>query len=125
MFEPIKRKSNRNYNSQEILLYKHNTRKTQNIFKEIINKTNKSGPHLANNIVINKNDLTSDIGVANEFNRFFTNIGPEFVREIPTALKTCESFLSKIDTTMLRDPITINEHKEASFFLKNKQKPRF
>ena len=28
MFEAIKRKSNRNYNSQEILLYKNNTRKT-------------------------------------------------------------------------------------------------
>ena len=61
MFEAVKRKSNRNYNSQEVLLYKNNTRKTWNILKEVINKTNKSGPHLANKIVINKNDLTNDI----------------------------------------------------------------
>ena len=61
MFEAVKRKSNRNYNSQEILLDKNNTRKTWNILKEVINKTNKSGPHLANKIVINKNDLTNDI----------------------------------------------------------------
>ena len=61
MFEAVKRKSNRNYNSQEILLYKNNTRKTWNILKEVINKTNKSGPHLANEIVINKNDFTNEI----------------------------------------------------------------
>ena len=125
MFEAIKRESNRNYNSQEILLYKHSTRKTHNIFKEIINKTNKSGPHLANNIVINKNDLTSDIGVANEFNRFFTNIGPEFVREIPTALKTCESFLRKIDTTMPRDPLLLMNIKKPLFSSKTNKSPGF
>ena len=61
MSEAVKCKSNRNYNSQEILLYKNNTRKTWNILKGVINKTNKSGPHLANEIVINKNDLTNDI----------------------------------------------------------------
>ena len=61
MFEAVKGKSNRNYNSQEILLYKNDTRKTWNILKEVINKTNKSGPHLANEIAINKNDLTNDM----------------------------------------------------------------
>ena len=78
MFETIKRKFKRNYYSQKTLEYKNNAKKTQNIMKEVIDKTNKSGSRLPTKLVINKNDVTSEIGIANEFNKFFTNIGPEF-----------------------------------------------
>ena len=46
-----------------------------------IGKTNKSGARLPAKLVINKNDLTSKIGITNEFKKFFTNIGPELARE--------------------------------------------
>ena len=85
--------------------------------KEVIGKTNKSGSRLPTKLVINKSDVTSEIGIANEFNKLFTNIGPELAEKIPTASRTFESFLKKIDTTMPADPVTINE-------FKNKQKPR-
>ena len=68
--------------------------------------------------------MTSEFGIANEFNMFFTNIGPELARKIPTTSRTFESFLNKIDITMPTDSITINELKEAFFSPKNKQKPR-
>ena len=67
--------------------------------KEVIGKRNKSGSRLPTKLV-NKNDVTSEIGIANEFNKFFTNIGPELAGKIPTASRTFESFLNKIDTTM-------------------------
>ena len=63
-------------------------------------------------------DWTSKYGIANEFNKFFTNIGPELAREIPTASRTFESFLKKIDATMPADLVTANELKEAFFSLK-------
>ena len=59
--------------------------------------------------------MTSEIGIAHEFNKFFTNIGPELAGKIPTALRTFESFLNKIDTIIPADPITNNELKEAFF----------
>ena len=62
--------------------------------------------------------MTSEIGVANEFNKFFTNIGPVLAVKIPTASRTFESFLNKIDTTISSDPITINKLKEVFFSLK-------
>ena len=68
--------------------------------------------------------MTSEIGIANEFNKPFTNIGPELARKILTASRTFESFLNKIDITMPADSSTINEFKEGFFFPKNKQKPR-
>ena len=59
--------------------------------------------------------MTSEIGIAHEFKTFFTDIGVELARKIPTASKTFESFLNKIDATMQADSITINELKEAFF----------
>ena len=92
--------------------------------KEVIGKTNKSGSRLPTKLVIDKNDVTSEIGIANEFNKFFTNIVPALAKKIPTELRTFESFLNKIDTTMPADPVTIKELKEAFFSLKLKQKLR-
>ena len=66
--------------------------------------------------------MTSEIGIANEFNKFFTNIGPELAGKIPTASRTFESFLNKIDITMPADSTTINELKEALFLPKKQTK---
>ena len=69
--------------------------------------------------------MTSEIGIANKFNKFFTNIGPEVARKIPTASRTFESFLNKIDITMPADSITINEYKESFFPLKTNKSPGY
>ena len=74
MFQTIKRKSKRNYYSQKILEYKNNAKKTWNITKEVIGKTNKTGSRLPTKLVINKNDVTSEIGIANEFNNFLQTL---------------------------------------------------
>ena len=69
--------------------------------------------------------MTSEIGIANEFNKFVTSIGPELARKIPTASRTFESFLNKIDLTMPADSITINEVKEVFFSLKTNKMPGY
>ena len=67
--------------------------------------------------------MTSEIAIATDFNNIFTNIGPDLARKIPTALITLWSFLNKIDTTMPADSVTINELKEAFFYLKTNKSP--
>ena len=84
--------------------------------KEAIGKTNKSGSRQPSKLVTNKNDATSEIGIANEFNKIFPNIGSELAGKIPTTSRKFESFLNKIDNPT--DKITINELKEAFFSLK-------
>ena len=76
--------------------------------KEVLGKKNKAGSCLPTKLVLKKNDVTSEIGIANEFNKIFANIGPELARKIPIASRTFESFLNKIDITMPADSITIN-----------------
>ena len=53
------------------------------------------------------------------------NIGPELARKIATASGTFQNFLNKTDTTMLTDPITINELQEDFFSLKTIKSPGF
>ena len=95
--------------------------------KDVLGKTNKPGSHLPTKLVIkkNKNDATSEIGIANEFYKFFTNIGQELAWKIPTATRTFESFLNKIGITMPAGSITINELKEAFFSLKTCKSPGY
>ena len=91
--------------------------------KEVIGKTNKSVSRLPTKLVINKNYMTHEIDITNEFKKFLTNIGPELAGKISTASRTFESFLNKIDTTIPADPTTINESIEASFPLKTNNSP--
>ena len=60
--------------------------------KEVIGKTNKSGSRLSTKLAINKNDLTSEIGIANEFNKLFTNISPELAGKILTDQEHLNAF---------------------------------
>ena len=69
--------------------------------------------------------MTSEIDIANEFNKIFTNIGPELARKIPNATRTFQSFLNKIDITMPADSITFNELKESFFSLKTSKSPGY
>ena len=49
--------------------------------KEVLGKTDTPGSRLATKLVIKKNDVTSEIGIANEFKKFFTYIGPKYCIE--------------------------------------------
>ena len=53
MFESIKHKSKKSYDSQKIIEYKDNAKKTWNVMKELIGKTRKSEPHLPGKLLIN------------------------------------------------------------------------
>ena len=95
-------------------------KKTWNVMKELIGKTRKSEPHLPGKLLINEQEVSGKVEIANEFNTFFTNIGAELAKNIPNASRPFESYIKKVDTTMPTDSLTINEVKEAFSSLKKK-----
>ena len=118
MFESIKHKSKKSYYSQKIIEYKDNAKKTWNVMKELIGKTRKSEPHLPGKLLINEQEVSGKVEIANEFNTFFTNIGAELAKNIPNASRPFESYIKKVDTTMPTNSLTVNEVKETFFLLK-------
>ena len=52
-------------------------------------------------VVIDKTEIVSEIEIANEFNNFFTNIGPKLVQKIPQPVKLFESYIDKVKSEMV------------------------
>ena len=61
--------------------------------------------------------------IENEFNTFFTNIGSEMAKTIPNVSRPFESYIKKVEATMPTDSLTINEVKEAFFWLNINKRP--
>ena len=61
--------------------------------KELVGKTWKSEPHLPGKILMNEQEISGVEETANEFNTFFTNIGPELAKKIPNASRLFESYI--------------------------------
>ena len=60
---------------------------TNSLTKEVTVKTNELVCRLPLKLVINKNDVTSETGIASELNKFFTNIGQKNTNFIEKSLK--------------------------------------
>ena len=61
--------------------------------EKLIGKTRKSEPHLPEKLLINKQEVSGEEEMANEFITFFTNIGPELAKNIPNASRPFESYI--------------------------------
>ena len=75
---------------------------------------------LSHKIVINKNVIFEEKQIANAFNYFFINIGPNLADDIPTVTRSFESYIQKTSEKIKNEPITTSELKGAFFFPQNK-----
>ena len=94
--------------------------------KEIIGKAElQHKSHLPQKITVNKIKLFDKAKIANEFNKFFANIGIELASKIPTAKTTFETYVETVNLTMESNPLSINELKDAFFSLKINKSPGY
>ena len=90
--------------------------------KEIIGKAKHSKKsNFPQKLKIGNKIKTGENEIANEFNKYFADIGPSLAKNIPDLLISFESFLKRINTTFPGQSLSINELKDA-FFSENKQK---
>ena len=61
--------------------------------------------HLPQKITVNEINLFDKAKIANEFNKFFANIGIEPARKIPTAKTTFETYVETANSTMESNPL--------------------
>ena len=71
--------------------------------KEILGKCNTKSSTLPTKITVNKTD------------NFFTNIGTDLANKIPNASKPFDSYITKANTSMESQPLSINELKDTFF----------
>ena len=120
--KPSKRDQKKFY-SEKLRKFKGDTRKTWGVMKEILGKCNTKSSTLPTKITINKTDIFDAAKIADEFKKFFTNIGTDLANKIPNASTPFDSYITKGNTSMESQPLSINELKDAFFSLKINKSP--
>ena len=118
LFESLKKRSKRMYYSNLILKYKNNIKKTWQIIKEALGKEKCSNQSLPKTVLVNEVSITQNSSIAENFNKYFTEIGPNLAKKIGKSNKHFAQYLYKHVSELSEHPLSINELKDAFFALK-------
>ena len=109
----------KNHYSQKILQFKYDLKKRWNFMKEIIGKAKHSKKsNFPGKLKIGNKIKTDEDKIANEFNKYFANVGPSLAKNIPDPSVPFESLLERVNTTLLSQSLSTNELKtnKQNFF---------
>ena len=73
--------------------YKTDSQRTWQVVKEITGKQKTKSNRLPQEIKVDKTTIQKPQGVAKEFNKFFTSVGPTLAGKIPDTGKSFQDFL--------------------------------
>ena len=125
LFEVVKKNSKRLYYSNLIIKYKNNIKKTWSVIKEAIGKEKIKQQNFPKKIRVGEKEITDLKAIAANFNKFFTEIGPNLAKDIYPSLVTFETYLKRFHKNQKENDLTINELKEAFFSLKTNKSPGY
>ena len=86
--------------------------------KEFIGKKKYSRENFPKKLVINNKDITSVDLVAENFNKYFFDIGPKLAKNIELSSIDFRSYIKERESVQSECDLTVNELKEAFFSLK-------
>ena len=100
LFETIKKRSKKKFYSEKLQKFKGDAKKTWSVMKEILGKGTTKSSTLPTKITVNKIDIFDIKKIADEFNKFFTNIGTDLAKKNSNALKAFGIYITKVNTSM-------------------------
>jgi hypothetical protein len=114
----IIRSSEKNYFSNKLLKVKDNLAKTWKVLNNMTNRSQK--PKIIDQIEKNNMKINDPRDIAEEFNQFFVNVGPELAKQIPHTLNSPKEFLrDNYCKSMFFIPSTAEEISDIISNLKN------
>ena len=117
LFEKIKKSSKKHYQNK-LEKCKNNLKTTWKAMKEIIGKSKVFRQNLPNNLKINKKSITDKKIIADKFNQFFINLGPNLAAKIPPSNMNIDSYLPHVCTIFAEKSVTEEELKKGIFLTK-------
>ena len=93
LFESLKKKSKKNYYSDLTDSNKYNIKKTWNIMKEIIGNKRVTNAPLPNFITVKNREIFDKKEIAETFNGYFANIGPNLAASIPESKTSFQNYI--------------------------------
>ena len=119
----IKRQSKKSYFSKRINDSNGDARRIWNVMKEIIGRAKVKSNELPKQL-IRENNIISDKGkIAESFNDFYVSVGRNLASKIPISDKNFADYLSKCETFMPTEDISLTELRTAFKTLSSNKSP--
>ena len=96
---------------------------TWSVIKEAIGKQKSSQHEFPSKIFVDQKILTNTKSIAENFNKFFTEVGPKLANEIVPPSASFKTYLSTCSNIQEEKPLSINELKDAFYALKINKSP--
>ena len=125
LFESIKQKSKSNYFKERLHKHQNNVKKTWDVIKEVIGSTKSNTHILPKKLIVNNVEVFEKKEIAEHFNKYFVNVGPNLASSIPKLNKKFDSFLSGNYPILNEIPLTDDELNNAFSTLKPNKSPGF
>ena len=91
--------------------------------KEVIGKKKCNNETLPKHLIVDKIEINDVKSIAEKFNEFFVNIGPNFANKISQCELTFKSYLPTVNTTLNEAVLSEDEFEEAFKSLKRNKAP--
>ena len=121
LLESIKQNSKKNYYHNLLITYENDMKRTWATIKEIIGSKRSSGTLFPKRLVVNDFEFFDKRTIAENFNKFFSEIGHKLASKIPHSLISFEHSLHGDYPSLEEKPITDDELNEALQTLKTKR----
>ena len=118
LFEKLKKKSKQLYYLTLLRKYQYNSKKTWQIMKELTGKLKQNSKNLPRMIKTNEKTIYKENDIAEEFNTFFTNVGPKLAEKIPPTQKSFKDYLTNFDKSIESNELLFEEFEDAFKSLK-------
>ena len=100
----LKRKAKSTFYNELFIKYRHDIRKTWGVINSLIGKTNDKSS-ISETFKINNAPINDPELIANEFYKFFTNIGKKYANDIPTSQFSFDHYMgNKSNLNMFLSP---------------------
>ena len=95
------------------------------MIKEVIGKEKIQQQNFPQKICIGNKEITDLKTIAEKFNKFFTEIGPNLAKDIDPSSVTFDNYLKTFNANQPEHNLTVNELKDAFFSLKLNKSPGY
>ena len=113
LYEKLRKKAKQIYYQSILTDCQNDMTYTWQIMKEIMGKSKINSNRFLKSISANRKSMKKNSRIAEEFNKYFTNAGPNYASKIQNTSKTLEDFLFPVQKNMEYKDLTFGEFEKA------------
>ena len=126
LFQKILKKAKSNYYSNQLKKHKADSKKTWQIINEVTGRKKVSNDTLPKIIIKDGTVIHGKRNICNEFNKFFTSVGPNLASQIPQVNANFKDFLgNSLECELLERELTHKEFEKSISSLKLNKAPGY